>query len=68
MSAAVRCGKGVVRDNNVGVIGLELLVDSISPESVSSQESSCHRLVAVLSWIVVVIINGPLLRESNSEK
>ena len=52
-------------------LGLGRLVDHmstgmVSPES--SQELPDHRLVAVLSWIVVVIVKGTSVHESINEK
>jgi hypothetical protein len=68
MGKGVHSGSGFVTlDISVGA-GLELLVDDISIEIVSTQESLNHRLVAVLPSIVVVIVNGALVHEFISEK
>ena len=50
-------------------LGLGRLVDHMSAGIVSSQELSDHRLVAVLSWTVVVIVKGRTsVHESINEK
>lgn len=52
-------------------LGLGRLVDHMSTGMVSlesPQESPDHRLVAMLSWIVVVIGKGTSVHESISEK
>ena len=50
-------------------LGLGRLVDDhMSTRIVSPQESPDHRLVAVLSWIVVVIVKGTSVHESINEK